>query len=219
MANAYDRTMQARQRVLEQAQPYSRAAQQAASEARSTALMGAASGTVNPLLATRRATRAASAAREPFLAQQAAAVSRATQVEQERERAIQEQERTAQQRLGGSLLSAGGQILGTIMPAFAPAAGLATAAGQAIGGQQAGAGIAGLMQQMQPGQTPRAQTQTAQPSTPLAGMSAEQAQETIDARRAQRMAATAAARRPPGAIGGRMGSELIDPWAAQRGGY
>ena len=175
MANAFDRTMQARQRVLEQAQPYSRAAQQAASEARSTALMGAASGTVNPLLATRRATRAASAAREPFLAQQAAAVSRATQMEQERERAIQEQERTAQQRLGGSLLSAGGQILGTIMPAFAPAAGLATAAGQAIGGQPMLMGV-----EQQPEQ-PR--------------------------------------RRRPGVIGGRMGSELIDPWAAQRGGY
>ena len=69
MENASDRTMQARQRVLEQAQPYSLAAQQAASEARSTAMMGAASGTVNPLLATRRAVRAASAAREPFLAQ------------------------------------------------------------------------------------------------------------------------------------------------------
>jgi hypothetical protein len=175
MANAYDRTMQARQRVLEQAQPYSRAAQQAASEARSTALIGAASGTVNPLLAARRATRAASAAREPFLAQQAAAVSRATQMEQERERAIQEQERTAQQRLGGSLLSAGGQILGTVMPAFAPAAGLATAAGQAIGGQPMLMGV-----EQQPEQ-PR--------------------------------------RRRPGAIGGRMGSELIDPWAAQRGGY
>jgi len=174
MANAYDRTMQARQRVLEQAQPYSRAAQQAASEARSTALMGAVSGTVNPLLATRRAVRAASAAREPFLAQQAAAVSRATQVEQERERAIQEQERTAQQRLGGSLLSAGGQILGTIMPAFAPVGGLASAAGQAIGGQPMGGG-------------------------------AEQPEQ--------------ARRRRPGAIGGRMGSELIDPWAAQRGGY
>ena len=63
---------------------------------------------------------------------------------------------------------------------------------------------------------PQAQPQQA---TPLASMSAEQAQDTIDARRAQRMAATAAARRPPGAIGGRMGSELIDPWAATRGGY
>lgn len=174
MANAYDRTMQARQRVLEQAQPYSRAAQQAASEARSTAMMGAASGTVNPLLATRRAVRAASAAREPFLAQQAAAVSRATQMEQERERAIQEQERTAQQRLGGSLLSAGGQILGTIMPAFAPVGGLASAAGQAIGGQPMGG-------------------EAEQPAQPR--------------------------RRRPGAIGGRMGSELIDPWAATRGGY
>jgi hypothetical protein len=96
-------------------------------------------------------------------------------MEQERERAIQEQERTAQQRLGGSLLSAGGQILGTIMPAFAPAAGLATAAGQAIGGQPMLMGV-----EQQPEQ-PR--------------------------------------RRRPGVIGGRMGSELIDPWSAQRGGY
>jgi hypothetical protein len=95
-------------------------------------------------------------------------------MEQERERAIQEQERTAQQRLGGSLLSAGGQILGTIMPAFAPVGGLASAAGQAIGGQPMSAG-------------------------------AEQPEQVR--------------RRRPGAIGGRMGSELIDPWAAQRGGY
>ena len=163
----------ARRRILEQSAPYIRAGREAAAQAQSRATIGSLSGAYNPGGA-RRAAEAALTAQRPYLMQAASAQAQATEQALERERMRREEESRKGERMLGGLLSAGGQILGTVMPALAPAGGLASAAGQAIGGQPMGGG-------------------------------AEQQEQ--------------ARRRRPGAIGGRMGSELIDPWAATRGGY
>lgn len=164
----------ARQRILEQSAPFLRAGREAAAQAQSRASIATLSGATNPAL-QRDAAAAAAAAQRPFLQQAASMQAQATEAAIQRE---EQRRRAASDQVGrtvGQVLSAGGQIVGTLMPALAPAGGAASMLGQAIGGQQMGS-------EAEPQTSPRR-------------------------------------RRPPGAIGGSMGSELIDPWAAQRGGY
>jgi hypothetical protein len=149
------------QRMAALAAPYDQAVRQAQGDAMQQAnAMQQRSG--NVFLGRRTASTMAQRATAPILAQRAAAQSQQVQREIDYERARREAERNRAQQLLGGLISAGGQVLGTVMPAFAPAAGAASAVGGMIGGNpQAAAGLGGLggmlmgqqAQQGQPAQT------------------------------------------------------------------
>jgi hypothetical protein len=132
------------QRMAALAAPYDQAVRQAQGDAMQQA-NAAAQRSGNVFLGRRTASTMAQRATAPILAQRAAAQSAQVQREIDYERARREAERNRAQQLLGGLISAGGQVLGTVMPAFAPAAGAASAVGGMIGGNpQAAAGLGGL---------------------------------------------------------------------------
>jgi hypothetical protein len=131
------------------ARPYDQAIQRARGDAAQQA-NAAGQRTGNVFLTRRTAATAADRAAAPLLAQRASAQAGAIQREMDYERARREAEQNRARQMLGGLIGGAGSILGTVMPALAPAAGAAQTVGGMVAGQPAAMTSGALMAPPQP---------------------------------------------------------------------